>query len=72
MIESFFREIPIDLEEATMVGGDTRFMAFRRIMPPLAARGLAATGIFAVITTNTEFLFAQKHLVRGLTMGAVK
>ena len=120
MMESFFREIPIDLEEAAMVDGDTRFTAFRRIVFPLAAPGLVATGIFAVITTYNEFLFAlvltstpaaetmpigaatligrinvdwgamsaagvigalpivvfsifvQKHLVRGLTMGAVK
>ncbi len=120
MMESFFREIPVDLEEAAMVDGDTRFTAFRRIVLPLAAPGLVATGIFTVITTYNEFLFAllltstpaaetmpvgaatligrinvdwgamaaagvvgavpivifsmfvQRHLVRGLTMGAVK
>ncbi|MFL5755394.1 MAG: carbohydrate ABC transporter permease [Chloroflexota bacterium] len=120
MMESFFREIPVDLEEAAMVDGDTRFTAFRRIVLPLAAPGLVATAIFAVITTYNEFLFAlvltstpaaetmpigaatligrididvgamsaagvigalpivlfailvQRHLVRGLTMGAVK
>jgi len=58
MMESFFREIPVDLEEAAMVDGDTRFTAFRRIVLPLAAPGLVATGIFAVITTYNEFLFA--------------
>jgi multiple sugar transport system permease protein len=120
MMESFFREIPVDLEEAAMVDGDSRFSAFRRIALPLAAPGLAATAIFAVIVTFNEFLFAlaltatpramtmprgtatligridtdwasmsaagvigalpivifalllQRHLVRGLTMGAVK
>ena len=44
MMESFFREIPVDLEEAAMVDGDTRFTAFRRIVLPLAAPGLVATG----------------------------
>jgi multiple sugar transport system permease protein len=120
MMESFFREIPVDLEEAAMVDGDSRFAAFRRIVLPLAAPGLVATGIFTAIVTYNEFLFAlvltstpsaetmpvgaatligrinidwgamsaagvigalpillfsalvQKHLVRGLTMGAVK
>jgi multiple sugar transport system permease protein len=120
MMESFFREIPVDLEEAAMVDGDSRFTAFRRITLPLAAPGLAATAIFAVIVTFNEFLFAlvltatpramtmprgtatligridtdwasmsaagvvgalpivifallvQRHLVRGLTLGAVK
>jgi multiple sugar transport system permease protein len=120
MMESFFREIPRDLEEAAMVDGDSRLTAFRRIVLPLARPGLAATAIFAVIVTYNEFLFAlvltstpsaetmpvgaatligrididwgamsaagivgaapivvfallvQRHLVRGLTMGAVK
>jgi len=48
MMESFFREIPVDLEEAAMVDGDSRFTAFRRIALPLAAPGLAATAVFAV------------------------
>ena len=39
MMESFFREIPVDLEEAAMVDGDSRFTAFRRIVLPLAAPG---------------------------------
>ena len=120
MMESFFREIPVDLEEAAMVDGDSRMTAFRRIVLPLARPGLVATAIFAVIVTYNEFLFAlvltstpssetmpvgaatligrisvdwggmsaagvlgavpivifallvQRHLVRGLTMGAVK
>ena len=52
MMESFFREIPVDLEEAAMVDGDSRFAAFRRVTLPLAAPGLAATAIFAVIVTH--------------------
>jgi multiple sugar transport system permease protein len=120
MMESFFREIPIDLEEASMVDGSSRMTAFRRIVLPLAAPGLVATSIFAVIVTYNEFLIAlvltstptaqtvpvgastligrisidvgamaaagivaaipimvfavivQRHLVRGLTLGAVK
>ena len=58
MMESFFHEIPVDLEEAAMVDGDSRLTAFIRIALPLAAPGLAATAIFAVIATFNEFLFA--------------
>ena len=120
MMESFFREIPVDLEEASMVDGSSRMAAFVRIVLPLAAPGLVATSIFAVIVTYNEFLMAvvltstpdaqtvpvgaatlvgrisidvgamaaagvvaaipivvfavivQRHLVRGLTLGAVK
>ena len=45
MMESFFHEIPVDLEEAAMVDGDSRLTAFIRIALPLAAPGLAATAI---------------------------
>ena len=103
-----------------MFDGDSRFGAFRRIVLPVAAPGLVATSIFAVIVTFNEFMFAlvltstphamtmprgtatligridtdwasmsaagvvgalpivlfaflvQRHLVRGLTLGAVK
>jgi Binding-protein-dependent transport system inner membrane component len=55
MMESFFHEIPVDLEEAAMVDGDSRLTAFIRIALPLAAPGLAATAIFAVIATFNEF-----------------
>src|SRR5207249_4377389 len=58
MMRSFFAEIPVDLEEAAMVDGDSRLTAFVRVVLPLAAPGLAATAIFAVITTWNEFLFA--------------
>src|SRR6266508_2206262 len=120
MMRSFFQEIPIDLEEAAMVDGASRLRSFWHVVLPLAAPGLAATAIFAIITTYNEFFFAliltstpaaatlpvgtaaligktqtlfgemaaagvvatapivffallvQRHLVRGLTMGAVK
>ena len=39
MMESFFHEIPVDLEEAAMVDGDSRLTAFIRIALPLAAPG---------------------------------
>ena len=41
-----------------MVDGDSRFGAFLRIALPLAAPGLVATAIFAVIVTFNEFMFA--------------
>src|ERR1700682_1234459 len=120
MMGRFIRAIPVYLEEAAMVDGDSRFTAFRRIVLPLARPGMVATAIFGIIVTFNEFLFAlvltatpramtmprgtatligridtdwasmsaaggggalpivifallvQRHLVRGLTLGAVK
>ena len=120
MMRSFITEIPIDLEEAAMVDGASRWQAMWRVTMPLIRPGLVATAIFIVIDSYNEFLFAliltntpdrmpmsvatsaligkiqvqwesmnaggtvaiipivlfaillQRHLVRGLTLGAVK
>jgi multiple sugar transport system permease protein len=58
MMQSFLAEIPSEIEEAALVDGDSRWSAMRRIMLPLAGPGLAATAIFAVITTYNDFLIA--------------
>ncbi len=58
MMQSFLAEIPSEIEEAALVDGDSRWTAMRRIMLPLAGPGLAATSIFAVITTYNDFLIA--------------
>jgi len=119
MMRSFFQEIPREIEESALVDGCSIFRSFRSIALPLAAPGLAATGILTFIFSWNEFLFAliltgskavtlpvgitgymketginwgymtaggalalvpvivftilvQKHLVKGLTMGALK
>jgi len=58
LLISFIREIPVDLEEAAMISGATRFEAFREIILPLLRPALAVTAIFAGIFTWNEFLFA--------------
>jgi len=58
MMQSFFQEIPRDIEEAAMVDGDSRLRALWRVVLPLAGPGIAATAIFSVITTYNDFLLA--------------
>jgi trehalose/maltose transport system permease protein len=58
ILVSFFREIPKDLEEAALVDGATRFQAFRKVVVPLAAPGLATAGILTFIFAWNEFLLA--------------
>ena len=120
LLVGFFRQLPMELEEAAMVDGASRLTAFREIILPLALPGLATTGILTFVYSWNEFLFAlvltqsdaaltlpvgianqvtqyeirwgamsaagvlaaiplfvfallvQKHLVRGLSYGAVK
>jgi multiple sugar transport system permease protein len=58
ILVSFFREIPRDLEEAALVDGATNFEAFRKVIVPLAAPGLATTAILAFIAAWNEYLLA--------------
>jgi multiple sugar transport system permease protein len=120
MMESFIRELPVELEEAAMTDGASRMRALRTVVLPLLGPALATTSILAVIFTYNDFLmalvltatprsmtvtagaatllgrsgadfgtlaavgliglapialfvlFAQRHLVRGLTMGSFR
>src|SRR6185295_4695643 len=59
ILVSFFKEIPRDLEEAALVDGATHFQAFRKVVVPLAAPGLATTSILTFIAAWNEFLLAS-------------
>jgi N,N'-diacetylchitobiose transport system permease protein len=59
MLRGFLLGIPKELEEAAMVDGSSRLGSFFRILLPLVAPGLAATSIFAFITTWNEYIFAR-------------
>jgi multiple sugar transport system permease protein len=58
LLTGYFSSIPIELEEAALVDGCTRFQAFRRVMLPLAKPGLLAVGLFTLTNAWNEFLFA--------------
>ncbi|MFD6417289.1 carbohydrate ABC transporter permease [Streptomyces sp. NPDC060194] len=58
MIRGFVINIPVELEESAMVDGCTRMQAFRRVILPLLAPGLAAASIFALVNAWNEYLFA--------------
>jgi len=58
LMQSFFDAIPRDLEEAAMIDGATRFVAFRQIILPLTLPGIAATLGFVFTAAWSELLFA--------------
>jgi ABC-type glycerol-3-phosphate transport system permease component len=62
ILTAFFRQLPRDLEDAAKVDGATTFQAFRRVILPLAAPGVATAGIIAFIVAWNEFLFANTFL----------
>ena len=66
IMDGFFREIPVDIEEAARIDGCTRWQAFLRIDLPLSTPGLAACGIFAFLMAWNEFQLASV-LTRSLS-----
>ena len=119
ILSQMFRELPLELEDAALVDGASRFQAFTQIALPLVVPGIVATWIICLAFSWNEFLFAlalssknaipmpviiagaehtrgvqfwfvgvrvlltmlpptilallaQRYIVRGLTLGAVK
>lgn len=120
LMAGFIGEIPQELNDAALIDGCSRWSAFLRVDLPLVGPGLAASGIFAFLTSWNEFaitsvisrttasrtfppglfdftaqfvsdwrgmsamsllmlipavifvIMVQRHLVRGLTLGALK
>jgi multiple sugar transport system permease protein len=58
MLKGFLAEIPLELEDAALVDGASRWIAFRRVLLPLAAPGVMAAGIIIFTFAWSEFLFA--------------
>jgi multiple sugar transport system permease protein len=73
MLASYFRAIPVEIEEAALVDGCTRGQTILRIAIPIAAPGVVTTIIYVFITSWNEFIFALTFIsrteMRTLTVG---
>ncbi|TDC91519.1 carbohydrate ABC transporter permease [Saccharopolyspora aridisoli] len=54
----FFRQMPVELEQAAMIDGCTPGQAFRKVILPLAAPGVFTTAILTFIMAWNEFIIA--------------
>jgi multiple sugar transport system permease protein len=61
-LTAFFRQMPVELEQAAMVDGCTPGEAFRKVILPLAAPGVFTTAIIVFIGAWNEFLLALTFL----------
>ena len=57
LMKSFFDDIPVEIDEAALIDGASRFHIFRKIVAPMAIGGIAATAVLCFIFSWTEFLF---------------
>jgi multiple sugar transport system permease protein len=62
-LSAFFREIPWEMEQAAQVDGATPWQAFRKVIVPLAAPGVATASILV-------FFFAWNDFVFGISLTA--
>jgi len=58
MMQGFFADIPIELEEVALIDGATKLQTLVRIVFPLARPGLVATLLFCFTISWNEFFFA--------------
>jgi multiple sugar transport system permease protein len=67
---ALFMGIPMELEEAAWTLGCTRVQAFRKVVLPLALPGIAASGVFAFVTSWNEVFAAAVLTVQNRTLTA--
>jgi multiple sugar transport system permease protein len=58
MLMGYFRSIPVELEEAALVDGATRWTALWRIIVPLAAPAFVVVAVFSFTLSWNEFTYA--------------
>ena len=56
---AFLRAVPLEVEEAGLIDGASRFQVFRLIVLPLALPGVIATSIFSFIVAWNDYLIAR-------------
>lgn len=59
MMVGFFKTIPLELDEAAIIDGCSRWRAFRQIVLPMTLPGISSSAIYAFITAWNEYMFAQ-------------
>lgn len=70
VISSVFASIPYELEEAAQIFGCTPLQAFRTVVLPLVAPGIAAAAIFTFVMSWNEVFAASILTVQNRTLPA--
>lgn len=58
LLGGYFNDLPLSLEEAAMIDGANRPKAFFKVVLPILAPGLVATGVYIFMTSWNEYTFA--------------
>ncbi len=73
ILQSYFKNIPVEYEEAARMDGCGYFQMLRKVVFPLAKPGIIASLIFAFMASYGEFVFATiiTQTVRAKTQTAI-
>jgi multiple sugar transport system permease protein/raffinose/stachyose/melibiose transport system permease protein len=63
MMVGFYRTIPLELDEAAIIDGCSRWKAFYKIILPLTLPAVSSVAIYALITSWNEYMFAQVLII---------
>jgi multiple sugar transport system permease protein len=58
LMRSFFKDVPIELDEAACIDGCNLWQTFTRVALPVVRPGLWVTSLFSLLLAYNEFLFA--------------
>ena len=56
LMTNFFDQVPLEIEDAARVDGANNIQLFTKVLLPLVAPGLVATGVFVALLSWNEFL----------------
>lgn len=75
ILTGFFKTVPVEIEEAALIDGCSRFQAYWKIALPLAAPGLVTMTILEFVWFWNEYLvaltFIQKEAMRTVMLGVM-
>jgi multiple sugar transport system permease protein len=75
LLMGFFKNVPMEIEEAALVDGASRAQAVFRVVLPISRAGLNAAGMFAFAISLQAFLyplvFTSSAQVKPVTLGVV-
>jgi multiple sugar transport system permease protein len=73
ILKNYFASIPIELEEAAIIDGCSRFTAFLRVVIPVAFPGVVVCGVFSFLYAWGDLAygmtFIQEQMMRPITAG---
>lgn len=58
LLNGYFNDLPLSLEEAAMIDGANRLKAFFHVVLPILSQGLIATGVYIFMTSWNEYTYA--------------